>query len=268
MTFLDSYSSFFRKSDLGILYVATGEKYLLEAIKSAQISRISTPLPIAICSDLSFDLQNTPFEFLIPHPCPTYTYRDKIAPLIAPPFKRTLYLDTDAFIVHDSPLFAWENIFPPDLYVVRAPVRIPPGWRDNDVPDFFPELNTGVLFFKSSPSTESLFTAWLNLYDDVFHSYNQKWDQASFRSVLWRMIQSSSINHMILPQEFNLRTTKPWIVGRGSFAYIVHGRYPDSEHQAFIDYINGDVDTFRTSDLWLQKFPSSSIRPRFDRTYS
>ena len=81
------------------------------------------------------------------------------------------------------------------------------------------------------------------------------------------MIQSSSITHMILPQEFNIRTTKPWIVGRGSYAYIIHGRYPDAEHQEFIKYINGDIDTFRTSDLWLQKSPYSCIRPRFDRTY-
>ena len=52
---------------------------------------------------------------------------------------------------------------------------------------------------------------------------------------------SLSIDFMSLPQEFNIRTTKPWIVGRGSFAYIIHGRYPDTEHHDFIDYINGDI---------------------------
>ena len=255
------------KPEIGILYVATGRKYLSEAIKSAQLTRLSTSLPIAICTDLDIELKNTPFDLCFSHPCPKYTYRDKRPPLLDPPFVRTLYLDTDAFVVQNSYLFNSENTFSPDLCVVRAPVRIPPGWCDNSVPDFFPELNTGVLFFKFSSITQSLFSSWLKLYDDLFDSCNQNWDQASFRSVLWSMINSSSIDHMILPQEFNIRTTKPWIVGRGSFAYIIHGRYPDSEHKAFIDYINGDIDTFRTSDLWLQRFPTSCIRPRYDRTY-
>ena len=267
MSVINSSSTTPYKPEIGILYVATGQQYLLEAFRSAQISRTTTSLPIAICTDLHFDLKSSPFDFYFKHPCPKYSYRDKIPPLIDPPFLRTLYLDTDAFVIQNSSLFNAECSFTPDLCAVRAPVRIPPGWRDNSVPDFFPEVNTGVLFFKHSSITQSLFVSWLKLYDNLFDSCNQNWDQASFRSVLWSMIQSLSIDFMSVPQEFNIRTTKPWIVGRGSFAYIIHGRYPDTEHHDFIDYINGDIDTFRTSDLWLKKSPSSSIRPRFDRTY-
>ena len=105
MTFINSSSTTPYKPDIGILYVATGQKYLSEAFRSAQISRTTTSLPIAICTDLPLDLKNSPFDICFKHPCPKYSYRDKIPPLIDPPFHRTLYLDTDAVVVQNSYLF-------------------------------------------------------------------------------------------------------------------------------------------------------------------
>ena len=125
MTVRNFSSSSLYKPEIGILYVATGQQYLSEAFTSAQISRATTSLPIAICTDLDVDLKNSPFDFCFKHPCPKYSYRDKIPPLINPPFLRTLYLDTDAFVVQNSFLFNVENSFTPDLCAVRAPVRIP-----------------------------------------------------------------------------------------------------------------------------------------------
>lgn len=72
-------------ADVGILYVATGKKYLSEAFKSASITRQVSSLPIALCSDLPVNIDDSSFDFFIKHTCPRYCYRDKIPPLITPP---------------------------------------------------------------------------------------------------------------------------------------------------------------------------------------
>ncbi|WP_156779356.1 hypothetical protein [Synechococcus sp. BL107] len=254
-----------------ITYIATGKAYIDEAFFNARLSKVNSPtIPFCLFTDLfeyalsiNHDLV---FENIYQHDCPVFNYRDKISPLLHLPYDEILFLDTDAFI--SSSIDLTFNILKfYDIAACYAPVRHPPGWNDASVPDFFPEINTGVLFFNNSPSFRQLVTDWLASYDLLFTSFNQSWDQASFRSVLWKAISNRSLSLFILPDEFNVRTTKPWIIGRGSPAYIIHGRYPSSELSRFLDYLNGDVDTFRTSSIWLTNNPHSSIRPRFDRTF-
>ena len=109
---------------------------------------------------------------------------------------------------------------------------------------------------------------WLDQYDQVNLQTGQLWDQATYRSAIWVAILSQSLSFYILPDEVNIRTTKPWIVGRGLPAYVIHGRFDSTEYSNFLDYLNSDLDKFRTSELWLESFPESTIRPRFDRTYN
>ena len=115
---------------------------------------------------------------------------------------------------------------------------------------------------------QSLFIqAWLKLYDLLSSQYSRSWDQASFRSVLWSHIKENNFLFLPLPEEANIRTPKPWTVGRGMPAFIVHGRIPECEAIAFFSYLNNDIDCFRTWSGWLNQYPESSIRPRYDRTF-
>ena len=131
---------------------------------------------------------------------------------------------------------------------------------------YFPEYNTGFLLYKSSEPIAKLFNAWLVLYDQLYQDYLQAWDQSSLRSVLWSAISSKQLSFLHLPSIYNLRTTKPWTVSRGSSVSIIHGRFDHSELDLFIDYLNGDIDCFRTWAHWLHKNPSTSISPRYDNT--
>lgn len=253
----------------GIYYIATGRSYVAEAAKNATISKSFNPnILISISTDdylyaSTFKI----FDSIRLIPDPTYSYRDKILGLLSLPYDHTLFLDTDACLIH--PLSEHYNLLSSfDIACCHAPVRHPPGHYDKIVPQYFPELNSGVIFLKRIKPIQFLMTCWLDLYDSWFLHYQQTWDQASFRSVLWYSICSHNLTHYILPSEFNLRTTKPWIAGRGMPVYVVHGRFNDSEMSYLINYLNGDVDCFRTSDLWYQLYPDTSVRPRFDRTYS
>ena len=253
----------------GIVYVATGDKYIKEAILSASITRKHTHHPIHIITDNPHypNLVQSCFDKIIHHSSPRYSYRDKISALIFLEFDHTLFLDTDAFLVwDDSDLFKLLQTF--DVAASHAPVRHPPGWSDSSPPTTFPELNTGVLLLKKSNLQKKFISSWLALYDRLFSEHAQTWDQASFRSTLWSFLQSSNLKFLVLPPEANLRTPKPWTIGRGMPALIVHGRVPIDELPSFLNYLNQNIDSFRTWSHWVANNPQTLIRPRFDNTFS
>ena len=252
----------------GVLYIATGERCCIEALLNAKRCRLVDPhLSITLQTDLPdypglYDTFNSVFMF----PEPNYSYRDKVFGLAHLPYQETLFLDSDACLIAPA-----NDIFDllqgSDLAASHAPVRHPPGWSDPTVPSAFPELNTGVLLIRRSTVVDELMTAWLALYDELLNVFGQTWDQASFRSVLWSLLIRQNLRFLHLPPEANLRTTKPWFAGRGSSVYVLHGRYLESEFESFKEFLNGDVDRFRTSDQWISQHPKTSIRPRFDRTF-
>ena len=251
----------------GIVYVATGEKYLSEAFANISITRSFNPsIPITIVSDIDISFTSDPHTSTLVLDNPSFSYIDKIKALSASlPFAHNLFLDSDAFAV-DNLDDLFDMLLPFDLSACFAPVSIPPGWVDPTIPISFPEYNTGVLYLKNSPIIQNFLDDWFNLYNLLLTEFQQTWDQASFRSVLWKYMESSRLGFYCLSSSFNVRTSKPWTVGRGQKASIIHGRFNHAELPVFIDYLNHDVDKFRTWIHWIKRFPETSIFPKFDRT--
>jgi hypothetical protein len=242
----------------GVLFVATGPAHLAEAIASARASwEHLAGRPIALAGDdPAAAIASGAFDRVLPHPQPRRSYRDKIPPMLALPFDRTLFLDTDARLTASAdPLFA--TLGRAHLAAAHAPVRIPAGWRDPVVPALFPELNSGVLLLRRGWRTRRLIHRWLALYDRL----GQAWDQASLRSAVWHA-QLRGLRLALLPPEANLRTTKPWVAGKGLPVTVVHGRVPEAEWPALLAYLNGDVERFRSNAEWLQRHPGSALRPK------
>ena len=145
------------KSDFGIVYIATGKSYLQEAHLNASLSKLfCNQIPIVVYTDLIDDVDLSIFSSKYYLANPTYSYRDKIQPLINPPFKHTLFLDTDARLIFPpDDMFLLSTTY--DLSAAPAPVRIPPGWVDPEVPPCFHEFNTGVLLIKKITQLTLLF---------------------------------------------------------------------------------------------------------------
>lgn len=242
----------------GLLYVATGDRYLAEAVVGAKSSRPHLGgRPIAIMTDdLDAAEATSAFDLCLPHPDPRGGYRDKIPGLIDLPFDRTLFLDSDARII-DSVDALFPLLEHHDLAAAQSPVRLPHGWRDDRVPPTFPELNTGVLLLRRGDAQTTVIERWLSSYDAI----GQDWDQATFRSAVWNAL-ADDLRLAILPPEANLRTTKPWIAGKGLPVTVVHGRIAPEEWPPLIEYLNGDVDRFRTSEEWRTRHPQSSVTTR------
>lgn len=254
-------------SKFGLLYVATGAKHSREAISNIQRSRpYLDGLSSCLITDKIRGDEYKYFDIVQIHDSAVFGYRDKISALQVLPFDVTLFLDSDAFLISSvSALFKLSLIS--EFSAVHAPVRHPPGWSEPDVPSLFPEFNSGVMLLKKCNRITNLIRNWLLTYDYLHEHFRQNWDQASLRSVVWKSIMNNELSISVLPPEANLRTTKPWIAGRGLPVSIIHGRFDASELEPLISFLNSDVDRFRTWVDWLQLYPSSSIRPRFDRTY-
>lgn len=252
----------------GVCYVATGKKHRVEAIFNMSAStQFMQGRPSCLITDEPSSVPRGIFSQVLKHSSPVFGYRDKISGLIDLPFKFTLFLDSDARLVHNiSDIF--NSCLNTDLAAAFAPVRHPPGWSDPEVPLYFPELNSGVLVFKRSRLQKKLVSEWLKLYDSLQSKFCQDWDQASLRSVVWRFKRDRNFSLSILPQEVNLRLTKPWVAGRGLKVAVIHGRPPQQEIDAFLDFLNGDYDRFRTWAEWISLNPDTQIRPRHDRTFS
>lgn len=228
----------------GALLVATGERHRQEACAAA--ARIRPQLagrPLWLVCDAPQSVPAGLFEQVLPHPDPRHTYRDKIPPLLRLPFRRTLFLDTDVELLQplDDLFTLLESVH---LVGCHAPVRWCQ-WRDPAVPEGFCELNSGVLGLRRSRRLHRLVQQWLHTYDRA----GVPFDQASLRSALWHGCRRG-LRLWVLPPEYNLRTTKPWIAGKGMAVKVVHGRIPDALRQPLAHYLNANPNAFRASSAF------------------
>lgn len=191
----------------GVLYVACGAKYIGAAARSAKTVRQHSPgLSIHLFADLQnhpqFDLDRDPFPFTSTARIADPHRRAKVDYLPQTPFDRTLYLDTDTQVNADvREMFHLLERF--DVALGHAHRRNDPGrlgaWRI-ELPQAFPQQNTGVLLYRRTPPVIKFLRSWQRHY----HEAGFQHDQITLRELLWL----SDLRPAILPPEYNVRYMK------------------------------------------------------------
>jgi hypothetical protein len=191
---------------VGVLYIATGQRFRTEAEMSARSVKLVMPkMPIVLASDCKSDSAH--FDMQIKIENPAYSFIDKILALKETPFEKTIYLDTDTFVLSDvSGLFALLDRF--DLAAAFEPARFLdeiPG-----IPACFSELNTGVILFRSVDAVFEAIDEWYTSYAEEIEGMaaigKKAWhDQYSFTKVIFR----KEISFYVLPPEYNARILLP-----------------------------------------------------------
>jgi hypothetical protein len=189
------------KADCGFVYVATGERYVAEAAASAASLRRHHPHErICLVTDKA---RGTGFwDDLIVLENPRLGFRDKIEMRRAP-YARCIFLDADTAIFGSlAPLFTLL-----ERYDVCG-VHLSEGqdYEMPDIPAAFPEMNGGILGFRTGEATADFFARWAHHYD-AFHALNRAGDyhyanvgdQKSLRAALWH----SQVRHTAIGAEFN-----------------------------------------------------------------
>jgi len=215
----------------GVLYVVVGrhtKRYLGEARRAVRSLHEQCPdVKSAIVVDrpkLVDAGTRKLFDLIIP--MPVINVDDKlilskrIVGLIFTPFERTLYLDTDTQVCGDvSDVFGVLDYY--DMGMVYSVHRL---WHKNlaiygeDIPDWLPEFNGGVIVYHKSDVMIRLFTQWQQL-----HVRMDEWnDQMALRVVLWHCIQRYGLRIYPLPCEYGVWVASPQPLGMR--VRVIHGR--------------------------------------------
>jgi len=212
-------------SDRGILYAASGREYVDEAISSSKtLAKENEKVRTLICTERE-QISKVERHFDEVRTLDRSGHNIKIGSMIASPFERTLFLDTDIHVCASlEDLFDILDRF--DIAAAHAPIRTAPFRKDggkeargHDIPLSFPEFNTGVVAFKKSTAVEQLLHRWLELHER--HREKSEVpirDQPSFREAAFE----SAADIAVLTPEWNFRLGfSGYVQGQ---VRILHGR--------------------------------------------
>lgn len=203
----------------GFFYVATGQSFIDETVDSARSLKAVMPdANITIYTDLIDQVPDGVFSQVLELKDPVYSFRDKVIPIMDPPYDKVVFLDTDTYIMEPlGELFDLLDQF--EFAAIHAPNRAWKGY-DYEVPDCFTEFNSGVLVYQKCEAVSAMMNEWFTLYEEQIKENGIKSpDQPPLRAALYR----SNVKSTVLPPEYNLRTIFPTAVGSMPVK-ILHGR--------------------------------------------
>lgn len=211
-----------------VLYVASGDRrYFEEACRSAKSLRKSTPhVKIVLASDeASHEYPEFDEVVLSEGGSSTTGFGIKARAIRDFPHGKFVYLDGDTYVIEDlTPLFELLDRF--DFVAAHALSRFTT--RLDDVPDSFPEVNTGVLGVRRTAASEAILRAWPDEYEAMRAGGARMptQDQPALRRLLWR----GDARLAVLTPEWNCM----FDIGTSvtGLVKVLHGRSPNYERVA------------------------------------
>jgi len=212
----------------GVMYIASGEEYVSEAITSAESVRKHMPdVDIALVTD--DDIRSTAFDDILDlnDAYPSFGI-STIKPNLSP-YDRTLFLDSDTYVTEPvDDLFGILDDH--HMAFTQSPGRL----SVKGLPDPWVEFNTGVIAYRSSSETDAFFSRWQDLHEESLDAGVER-NQPSFA----RTVYESDIDYFVLPREYNCRIPRFGYLAHD--AKIVHGRHTVSLSEV-ADRLNGPSD--------------------------
>lgn len=185
----------------GIIYIASGSKYIKQAINSAESVRKYHPnLPITLFTNEN--PENDIFDNIVHLDYDLTEKGDSILTEEHIVYEKNLFLDADTRVCGDiSEIFDILERF--QIVAAHNEAR---SWYHSsiykkhniNIPESFPEYNTGVLGYTDSSQVRSLFESWSNYHSEFGYNRNQP----AFRLALY----NSSLRLGTLPPEYNFMT--------------------------------------------------------------
>ena len=195
--------------DCAAVYVATGTRFVEEAIQSATSLRTQMPdLKIILHTEQPIDL--TVFNQIEKVENPSFSFIDKTYCYKNVTEDRVLFLDTDTYIV--QPLFEIFDLLKRfSVVACHAPWRLSwdkisrQPWTLEGIPEAFSEPNTGVIGFRNEPAVHGMLERWRELYAIHQQAGAVMHDQPAFRQAIWE----SGLSIYMMPPEWNSRLIFP-----------------------------------------------------------
>ncbi len=192
----------------GVVYIASGQEYVRQAVRSAKSVRAYNDLDITIFTNT--DVTNDVFDEIISIGKNLNTKADSILNQNHIVYDKNLYLDVDTLVCDDiSELFQLL-----EFNSVGAARNSDDGAWNADVyddvdinfPHALPEYNTGVIVYDNSKIVKRLFNEWNKTFERNTSLYNlTESNQPAFRLALYK------VNHtpVTISPRFNYQMSMP-----------------------------------------------------------
>ncbi len=234
----------------GILYIASGSRYIEDAIESSISIKAHTNLPVTLVADRS--VEDPHFDRVIESDDFLYHYGDSVLQIPRLPYKNTILLDTDT-IVSDNfdELFSLTSNFD----VAAATIAESKFGIGDKVPGSLPEFNTGVVLFNKNERTSRFISKWKSLYKEYLDK-NVRMNQPAFREAVFQ----SPARFITIPTEYNCRANFGGYLTEK--VKILHGSFDDPEQilRDLNEYIAPRVYFNQDSGLTVEKVNTTNNR--------
>ena len=208
----------------GYLYIATGEKYIEEALISLRsLKQINKDAHATLITDKMMEVPEFDrIQILKFEKSEFKNWKEgilfKVLGLQDSPYQKTFFVDTDTYFTSNcDQLFDLLDYF--DLLICHDQARNPKVVLGNKEIEGYEAYNTGVMVYQKNDAINKLFSKWLTVYKEKNHLYPH--DQPP----LMEALLSVHVKIYTLPLEYNFRF--------GFFGYlkenvkIIHGRPKD-----------------------------------------
>ncbi len=204
----------------GYLYIATGTRYIDEAIVSVKSLRQCNPdVHVTLITDEPVDISYfNEIKVLDVDESDSYERKNyKILGLQHSPYDRTLFIDTDTYFIADcKELFQLLHYH--DILIAHAPGDRREVIINEKVLEGYLAYNSGVIAFNNNEIVNKLFKDWYILCLKNIY----KGDQPP----LMHALLTNAVKIYVLHQNYNFRL--PFIVSFPAFSVkILHGRNQD-----------------------------------------
>lgn len=237
----------------GYLYIATGNKYLDEAIISAtSLKKCNPNAHITLITDEK--INNKIFDSIVIKNNDSINYKwksgiqYKVESLLLSPYEKTFFIDTDTYFIEDSAEL-FDLLEYHDLQIAHAPDDKTKVVLDHKEFEGYYPYNTGVIVFNNNPKIKKLFQDWLSIYKRKFDIYPH--DQAPFMEAL--LINDLKIH--VFHQIYNFRLPY-YIAIPGLKVKILHGRTND------FNLIANKINKHLYNRVWVSKQPIILNKPK------
>lgn len=189
----------------GVIYCASGNKYLEEAKSSVESLKKHNNVHVTIFTDQE-NVDTEIFDNIIKIEPTNNHFQERISYLLDSPYKKTLYIDTDTYITGNiESLFDLLDRF--DVLMRQNQNRehfVDDKKLDLDVPEGFPEYQCGIIGYRDNSKVRRLIENWYERYSEYLDSdldleFNTA-DQPFFRKALY---ENNEIQIGTLPSEYN-----------------------------------------------------------------
>lgn len=203
----------------GVLYIAFGERYRREAIRSLEsLRRFHPEMPCRIITDSLMGIEAFDKLAVLREPEPAHPLRAKPIYFRETPFERTLFLDTDTTVVRPiDQIFHLLDRFDIGLHLVQH-------YTSHPSYHFLPTPNSGVVLYRRSEVVEKLFDRWLEMFDEVAAITHNRSNRIPDDPILMHAIFEVDVRLVPLPPGMNFLLGVP--TATGAPIHIVHGRHP------------------------------------------